>query len=154
MTPVMVMAEPEVRPGTIWDGIQARFDAADVLGYTQRHGGCTYDVALHTPHVPTAGYAVSLPGTEELLRERSVDAVADYIDRHAAQLGGAVPDADGAPRPVFLGTWDEDGALVMDLSIVVPHKETALALGMAWGQRSVYDFGADTVVPVGARGEV
>jgi hypothetical protein len=89
-------------------------------------GGFTHPAAK-------SGFAFSAsPENEEILADLTSDAIRDYAKRHSAAL--ARPHAR-------LGAWHDGEKWYLDVSTVVPDRESALREAARAGQRAIYDLG-------------
>jgi hypothetical protein len=104
------------------------------------HGGFTYQPASHDS--PKEGYALSImPGNERVIEgEITPQHIQAYMDDHA-QLFRDNPNA-------HFGAWRDpaSGKVYLDISIVEPDRATAISLGKAHGQISIYNLGTGETV--------
>lgn len=102
-------------------------------GFSVAVGSCS-DVRI--------GFAVSVfPKCEERIAGPVAQArIAQYLKAHAALL---------IRQDVVLGGWrsPDDGAAYLDVSVVVPSQEQALALAEENGQVAIWDFAACKSIP-------
>lgn len=114
--------------------------ATRVAVRTVRNGGCTIDPV--TGSTPTTGYALAVPGFEQVTEPGFwdlADIVADYVRDNRSQL---------APFGRYLGTWEHDGRLYLDVVQVVTDRDDALALAESRGELAIYDLSAGVEIAV------
>jgi hypothetical protein len=86
---------------------------------------------------PGGGYAVGLADGEQLmtvhaLRQRTLR---EYVRRY--------------PGPgAYLGVWIDRDEVCLNWSVIISEWAAAMALAVEQGQRAMYEFATDTVVPV------
>jgi hypothetical protein len=86
---------------------------------------------------PGGGYAVGLADGEQLmtvhaLRQRTLR---EYVRRY--------------PGPgAYLGVWIDRDEVCLNWSVIISEWAAAMALAVQQGQRAIYEFATDTVVPV------
>ena len=127
--------------------------AEKILQYTKANHGGTF-----VPNGDSAelndGYMVSLDGYESSItlnafHSRRLGFVANYIesiDSVNAIINGisstriqAYYNHDGIEYPLFIGSWINDGLLVMDISIQVKTLNQAMELSKRFNQKAIFD---------------
>jgi len=96
---------------------------------TRANGGSSTDLLGKSP---TTGYMVSIyPGRELSLYEEDFTpyAIANYIANHVEVL---------AREDHYLGTWNTNGLIYLDIALNVPKLEEALSLGLRHRQLAVF----------------
>ena len=129
---------------------------SNVVDAVQKNGGHT--VSVTTGAVPTAGYAVSLPGYSRVYPiETNIatglpnydhelgDRISEYVHDNWKEL--AKPDA-------FLGIYHspESGQLYLDVSVVAKKQEAALQAGRIGNQESIWDILNQNEISTGGSG--
>lgn len=110
-------------------------------------GGFTY--CTRTGTFPAQGYAVAVSKAyERKLDTLSPEAIAEFYNEHARQCEGV--NHVYAPGTACLGAWYHEGEWYLDLSIVHPDRDTAIALGAARQQLAVYDLALGESIPCAA----
>lgn len=92
--------------------------------------GFTLDDSLQSP---TAGYMVSLKGTEVQF-PNVADMPDDVLQRECEDFHSEVP------RDVYFGAWVDEGTLYLDHSVNIQDREVAIALGHANNQLAIWDI--------------
>ena len=112
--------------------------AYDALGTTKQDGGITIDPA--TGKHPTTGYAVSVEGYESRVPVWASD---DTL------LGILIDTAEQAKRHgSYLGTWKNDGMIVVDVTEVCDREQDALELARLWKQEAIYNLATGETIKV------
>ena len=92
--------------------------------------GFTLDTHLQSP---TAGYMVSLKGTEVQF-PNVADMPDDVLQRECEDFHSEVP------RDVYFGAWVDEGTLYLDHSVNIQDREVAIAFGHANNQLAIWDI--------------
>jgi hypothetical protein len=127
--------------------------AEKILQYTKANFGGTF-----VPNGDSAelndGYMVSIDGYESSItlnafHSRQLGFVAGYIesiDSVNSIINGIVStriqaywNHDGMEYPLFIGSWINDGRLVMDISIQVKTLNQAMELAKRFNQKAIFD---------------
>ena len=104
-------------------------------------GGCSY--SLQERKTIKKGFSVSIfPEYEKIVNasEFTTFTIDDYIDEHLK----ALTDYPGA----IVGTWNDNGRIFLDVSIVVETYEEAEKLGKAHNQKAFYDLGKNETITI------
>lgn len=120
-------------------GRQIASHQVNVGDYTAEHGGGTFDGDMLLPLTIPQGYAVALPGGQEL-QYRNAE-IGPAGRREIARMAQAVRDTF---RPPYVGTWRDKvtGSVYVDPVVILPDLDSALILGRALHQKAIYDFAA------------
>lgn len=97
------------------------------------NGGSTRSVVPGVTS-PRGGYAVSLKGFEEKFAHWSDETIAEYIERHRFQL---------AQPGRFIGAWEYNGELYLDVSVNVADLQIALDMARANDQLAIFDVASE-----------
>ena len=129
---------------------------SNVVDSVQKNGGHT--VSVTTGAVPTAGYAVSLPGFS---RAYPIDVnVATGLPNYDHELGDRIVEyvhdnwQELSQPDSFLGIYysPESKQLYLDVSVVAKKKDAAVQAGRIGNQESVWDVLNMNEVPTGGSG--
>lgn len=96
--------------------------------------------AIPSGAVPTDGYMVALMGYEETFPAElfCADSLVGYVARHFDTLT--------SHGDVYLGAWQSDGVVYLDVSECVPSRAKALFLAVERNQLAVWDVaGAESI---------
>ena len=124
----------------------------DTILAAKRAGeGCS--VCLNRDALPDSGYVVGIDGDESRfdLAGRNYNAVyADVLEK--LEKLACVVYSD---EPICIGSWVNDGQLVLDISVVYTDRDDALLFGASNNQTAVFDIvnGVDIAVDSGSDDE-
>ena len=124
--------------------------AEKILQYTKANKGGTFLLNGDSAEL-NDGYMVSLDGFESSItlnafHSRQLGFVANYIESADSVIHGFNPstiqslwiNADGE-YPLYIGSWINDGRLVMDISIHVQSLKQARIFGERFHQKAIFD---------------
>ena len=124
--------------------------AEKILQYTKANQGGTFLINGDSAEL-NAGYMVSLDGYESTIslnsfHSRQLGFVANFIESIDSVIDEFNPEtiesfinlADGT-YPAFIGSWINDGRLIMDISIQVKTLNQAMELGKRFNQKAIFD---------------
>lgn len=118
-----------------------REEMAEDLLKSLKGGGFTYDVVHEMS--PTSGFVVAThPEAARVINAKTIQAweIANFMRDNAALL--SQPHA-------HVGGWlRDDGFAVLDVTSVLPDKETALEWGRRYKQEAIFDLSTFTEIPV------
>jgi len=95
-----------------------------------KDGGCSYNYNTGLMN-PNKGYMVSLDGCEEISKRLTKEVLTGYIVKHARDI--EINDN------IFIGAWQSDNNIYLDLSINIDSLEKAWTQGMLNGQLAIWD---------------
>jgi hypothetical protein len=103
--------------------------------YTIENGGGTFRASDLTPVNPTSGYAVAV------VRGSAVTLpVRDSLDL-LTRITWAIEDqVQGVYGAEYIGTWIDNGIVHIDPVVILPDYGSAVIVGRAFGQDSIYSF--------------
>lgn len=148
VTPVeLKMGKFTKRDWTEWDLEHPYVPVAhEAVESTKATGGAT--VSTHGQSVPNTGLAYS-PNhdTEQTIsanvtEEEATKAITEYIKQNSSNL---------AEDNNFLGVWQDNGKIFMDVSKVGPDEPATVEAAMNASQLAVHDMATGEDIPVGTR---
>lgn len=104
----------------------------DLYRETIASGGGTLHASTLDPIRPSSGWAVAI-----VPNDGSIQCDAD--NAAAFMVGIARLHADYPATP-YIGTWVNDGTIYIDPVVILPDRESVIALARALGQLAVYNF--------------
>jgi hypothetical protein len=111
------------------------------LEETVKNAGATY--SLNGLKLPTKGYFVSLSGRSLVipsdLDETSLPNLSTYIKVNSSLLG---------ENDKYLGSWINEGEIILDVTKHFSDLETALHFGMSNEQLSIYDIARSKCIDI------
>lgn len=104
------------------------------------NGGGSYNPNFGTTN-PNKWYMVSLPQYERVVNEDQIRHALEEMLAKSVDLTYHDPD-------YYIGAWfnQEDGKWYVDISQNIHSLKLAIKLGMAWGQKAIYDCANDRVI--------
>jgi hypothetical protein len=102
----------------------------NVFAETLKHGGGTFRATTLATHKARYGFAVSISRGSATVCDLDEDAVVAALER----VQQAFPDAP------WIGTWVNEGRVVIDPVVILWDKESAFTVARALGQEAIYDF--------------
>jgi hypothetical protein len=124
--------------------------AEKILQYTKANNGGTFLINGDSAELKD-GYMVSLENYESMItlnafHSRQLGFVANYIESIDSQIHAfdsktiqSFYVCNDGQYPLYIGSWYDDGKLVMDISIHVPTLRMAMIFGERFHQKAIFD---------------
>ena len=101
-----------------------------IFAETLKSGGGTFSAQTHATFRPKHGYAVSISRGSATVCDLDEDEIIAAVERVKQAF----------PHARWIGTWVNEGRVVVDPVVVLWDRDDAYLLARALGQQAFYDF--------------